>query len=112
MMGAAGPAGFGQVQEQKIGIFGKIPCPHCGAETTSSSPGTGTAQAVGGVFLLLIIKAFTNSYYCATHGKIAMADFPAQNRTMIYTRKGLMFGSAFLILFFVLILLVAVEIFI
>jgi len=82
----------------QIGVFGKVPCPFCGLETSSRSPTSAIVRGGGGLPGIIVAAAFVGTYYCAVHGRILLRDYPAQHRRMIVLRKLIAFGIAFLLL--------------
>ncbi len=102
----------GQQSVAPIGLFGKVPCPHCGAPTHGGTMGTmggAVAGRAGGLFGYLLWRAFAGNYHCTTHGPIAMAQLPPQHRSMVVVRKIVMVGGAFAILIGVIIALAFIN---
>ena len=100
---------YGQ-QTADVGIFGKLPCPHCGLPTTANAGGSGTAaRMAGGLVGWLIVTAFTAKYYCPHHGEIPVERFPHAHQSAIATRKFLKVGGGVALLFFVLVLMGALS---
>jgi len=89
---------------ENIGVFGKVPCPTCGAPTSSHATGARAGQYVGGLVGWLVVRAFMGAYYCPSHGKIPLSALPPQHRNMVYLRKGLTIGGAFALFIFVIVL--------
>jgi hypothetical protein len=89
-----------------VGLFGHLPCPHCGVPTRSSTGGGGVAaRYAGGLVGWLIASAFLTKYYCVSHGEIPAERFPPAHQSAITTRKIVKVGGGVLLLFVVLSLL-------
>jgi hypothetical protein len=89
-----------------VGIFGKLPCPHCGMPTRSSAGGSGTAaRMAGGLVGWLIVSAFMTKYYCMHHGEIPPQHFPPAHQSAISTRKLLKIGGGVALFMFVIVLM-------
>jgi len=85
-----------------VGVFGHLPCPHCGMPTRSSSGGGGdAARWAGGLVGWLIASAFLNKYYCPSHGEIPPERFPPAHQSAITTRKIMKIGGGVVLLVFV-----------
>jgi hypothetical protein len=84
-----------------VGLFGHLPCPHCGMPTRSSAGGGAqAARFAGGLVGWLIASAFLTKYYCAMHGEIMPERFPPAHQSAITTRKIVKIcGGLFLLVF-------------
>ena len=92
------------------GLFGKLPCPHCGMPTTSNSGGGGTAaRMAGGLVGWLIVSAFTTKYYCTHHGEIPIVHFPPGHQSAISTRKATKIVGGVALLFVVFALMIVAS---
>jgi len=80
-------------ESQNPGIFGAIPCPQCGAPTTSQS-GENLVASHGGMVGMMLSHAFTAQYFCPEHGEIDKSSLPHPHRNAIFLRKFLMVASA------------------
>jgi hypothetical protein len=86
-----------------VGIFGHLPCPHCGAATSSSAgSGAHAARFAGGLVGWLIASAFLTKYYCPSHGEIPTEQFPPAHRSAITMRKLMKAGGGLVLLVVVL----------
>ena len=93
-----------------VGIFGHLPCPHCGMPTRSNAgDGAHAARFAGGLVGWLIASAFLTKYYCVSHGEIAAQQFPPAHQSAITTRKILKIGGGVALLVFVFVLLGVVQ---
>lgn len=93
------PGGFGGMPNQAmqmpgsgfvpdVGLFGHLPCPHCGTPTRSSAGNGGYAgRYAGGLVGWLIASAFLTKYYCPSHGEIPNERFPPAHQSAITTRQ-------------------------
>jgi len=119
VMGAApgyGPPPYqqgalGQVPVRKVGLFGKIPCPYCGMDTSSSASGSGLAMGFGGLLGVMLLWAVASKYHCPSHGEITLAALPSEHRTLVYIRKGVIFGGIGMLVFLLFILMVVASFF-
>ncbi len=85
-----------------VGLFGHIPCPHCGTPTRSSAGGGGhAARFAGGLVGWLIASAFLTKYYCGHHGEIPADRFPPAHQSAITMRKIVKIGGGVALLMFV-----------
>lgn len=118
--GAPPPGGFGAAGPQQpmmhaapaadVGIFGRLPCPHCGLPTSSHAGSGGSAARVaGGLVGWLIVSAFLTKYYCTAHGEIPNERFPPAHQSAITTRKIMKAGGGVLLLVVVIGLLGALS---
>ncbi len=90
-----------------VGLFGKLPCPHCGTPTASNAGGGGQAARIaGGLVGWLIVSAFTTKYYCMHHGEIPIMHFPPGHQSAISTRKAAKIGGGVALFFVVFVLMV------
>jgi hypothetical protein len=115
------PGGFGAnpyqtpaMQHQgpvaSVGLFGHLPCPHCGVPTRSSAGGGAqAARFAGGLVGWLIASAFLTKYYCVSHGEIPTERFPPPHQSAITSRKIMKVGGAVFLLLFVLAVLGALS---
>ena len=77
-----------------VGIFGHLPCPHCGMPTRSNAgDGAHAARFAGGLVGWLIASALLTKYYCLSHGEILPVHFPPAHQSAITTRKILKIGG-------------------
>jgi hypothetical protein len=84
-----------------VGVFGRLPCPHCGMATSSHAGGGGhAARLAGGLVGWLIASAFLTKYYCPSHGEISTERFPPAHQSAITTRKIMKIGGGVLLLVF------------
>jgi hypothetical protein len=89
-----------------VGLFGHLPCPHCGTPTSSSAGGGGmAARYAGGLVGWLIASAFLTKYYCVSHGEIPTARFPLPHQSAITNRKIMKVGGGVALFMFVFLLL-------
>jgi hypothetical protein len=85
-----------------VGIFGHLPCPHCGIATRSNAgSGGAAARYAGGLVGWLIASAFLTKYYCPSHGEIPATHFPPAHQSAITTRKIMKIGGGIVLLIFV-----------
>ncbi|MBX3191289.1 MAG: hypothetical protein KF819_30105 [Labilithrix sp.] len=92
---------YGQQPVRSIGLFDRIPCPHCGTPTTSHAPGAHAARWAGGLVGWLLVSALSSKHYCAAHGEIPKAAFPPAHQSSMTTRMIVKLGGAVLLLFVV-----------
>jgi hypothetical protein len=93
------PAMHGQGFVADVGLFGHLPCPHCGTPTSSSAGGAGmAARYAGGLVGWLIASAFLTKYYCVSHGEIPTERFPPAHQSSITNRKIMKVGGGVLVL--------------
>lgn len=93
-----------------VGLFGHIPCPHCGMPTRSSAGGGAqAARFAGGLVGWLIASAFLTKYYCLSHGEIPPERFPLPHQSAITSRKVMKVGGGVFLLVFVLAVLGALS---
>ena len=94
-------------QAASPGLFGRIPCPHCGALMSSSSGRLGWYG--GGLLGVLIVKAIASAHYCPTHGKVPASALPPEHRKIVTLRRLAFLGGAGLILLLVVAAVVATQ---
>ncbi|MFO0618510.1 MAG: hypothetical protein U0414_38310 [Polyangiaceae bacterium] len=87
----------------EVGLFGNLPCPHCGAPTQSNAgEGAHVARWAGGLIGWLIASAFMTKYHCPTHGVIPHDQFPGAHQDAIVWRKVAKIGGAVAVFVFVI----------
>lgn len=97
----------GPAAHVSVGLFGHIPCPHCGTPTRTSTGGGGqAARFAGGLVGWLIASAFLTKYYCGHHGEIPAERFPPAHQSSITNRKIAKIGGGVALLFVVFSLIV------
>jgi len=89
-----------------VGLFGHIPCPHCGMATTSHAAGASAAQWAGGLVGWLLVSALSSKHYCVHHGEIAKAAFPPAHQSAMTTRMIVKLGAGGALLFLVVALMI------
>ena len=69
-----------------VGLFGKVPCPFCGAPLTTHSNAAVIGRVAGGLLGWLLVSAFASKHYCPTHGEIKKAQLPPDHQSAL-TKK-------------------------